>query len=262
MPARYVLGVGNPDGVDGAEAWARSHASVADVPLVRVRVRRTDAVAAHHHHAADYTPAHDLVYLDGPVPEALARFVNADDILVIGTGKTGFIRSRVFGTLSLQIAAEVACSVAVIPEVDLRFRTGVVAGVKDDDLLPAIIRASAEEARARKEPLQLIHSSFAGLVPAPVETRGPILDRAASAAIINGADLRVRTHGTERAPAEALLDASRNASLLIIGAGHPRGAGHALGSVTHDVLVNINAPVLIVRPSPEDHAELGGQRTS
>lgn len=262
MPARYVLGVSNPDALDAAEAWAKSHAAHADVPLVRVHVGRSDADARHYHHTADHTAARDLVYLDGPVPEALARFVGAEDFLVIGTGKTGFIRSRVFGTLSLQIAAEVACNVAVIPEVDLRFRTGVVAGVKDDDLLSAIIRNSADEACARKEPLQLIHSTFAGLVPAPVETRGPILDRAASAAIINGADLRVRTHGTERAPAEALLDASRNASLLVIGAGHPRGAGHALGSVTHDVLVNINAPVLIVRPSPEGDAELGGQRTS
>lgn len=262
MPARYVLGVGNPDGVDNAEVWASSHASVAGVPLVRVHVRRSDPAAAHHPHAADRTAARDLVYLDGPVPEALARFVDADDILVIGTGKTGFIRSRVFGTLSLQIAAEVACTVAVIPEVDLRFRTGVVAGVKDDDLLPVIIQASADEAGARNEPLQLIHSSFAGLVPVPVETRGPVLDRAASAANINGAALRVRTHGTPRPPAEALLDASRNASLLIIGAGHPRGPGHALGSVTHDVLVNINAPVLIVRPSPAGHAGLEGQQTS
>lgn len=262
MPARYVLAVGgsDTDAAASAEAWAVSHASLSRVPLVRVHVGRADVVAARRQHA-DRTAAQDSVLLTGRVPDALARFVGADDILVIGTGKTGFIRSRVFGTLSLQIAAAVTCTVAVVPEVDLRFRSGVVAGVKDDDLVPAIVLAAADEACARREPLQLIQSSFAGLVPVPVATRGSVLDRAASAARANGVT-RVRTHGTARPPAEALLDASRNASLLVIGAGHPRGAGHAFGSVTHDVLVNINAPVLIVRTPLRNHAEPNGPHTA
>ncbi|MFS6528178.1 universal stress protein [Microbacterium aurugineum] len=260
MPTRYVLAVGSSgaSALAGAEAWAESHASFADVPLVRVHVVTPDVVAARRH--PDEAAAHDPVHVTGRVPDALARFVGADDILVIGTGKTGFIRSRVFGTLSLQIVAEVACTVAVIPDVDLRFRSGVVAGVKDDELVPAIVRASGDEARARREPLHLIQSSSVGLVPAPVETQGTALDRAALAARENGV-VRVRTHATARSPAEALLDASRNAALLVIGAGHPRGAGHAIGSVTHDVLVNINAPVLIVRASRMGHAEPDGQRT-
>lgn len=253
MPARYVLGVGDPHAASGADAWTESHASTSAVPVVRVHVGTSDALTARGRSTDDGRPC-DVVRVTGRVPEALARFVTADDILVIGTGKTGFIRSRVFGTLSLQITAEVRCTVAVVPEVDLRFRSGIVAGVKDDDLLPEIVRASADEARARNEPLQVIHSSFAGLVPAPLETGGPVLDRAAvMAKNLNAPGTKARTRATTRPPAEALLDASRNASLLVIGAGHPRGAGHALGSVTHDVLVNINAPVLVVRSSPTGH---------
>lgn len=255
MAARYVLAIGGADPATTASTWAESHAALAGVPLVRVHVSPTTAAepAAHTHEDSEI----HRVLAPGPVPEVLARFVHADDVLVIGTGKTGFIRSRVFGTLSLQIATEVQCAVAVIPQTDLRFRTGIVAGVKDDDLLPAIVRAAAAEGRTRGEPLQLIHSSYDGPVPAPVEIRGPVLERAASQAMSHLSGSKVRTRITGRSPAEALLDASRNASLLVVGAGHPRGAGHALGSVTHDVLVNINAPVLVVRPSLTDRGESG-----
>lgn len=227
-----------------------SHAVQAGVPLVRVHVDESRTDTANRHAPAAATS--DVVHLTGRVPDALARFVRADDVLVIGTGKTGFIRGRVFGTVSLQITAEVECTVAVVPQADLRFRTGIVAGVKDDDLMPAIVRAAWGEARSRNEPMQVIHSSSAALVPVPIETRGPVLDRAA---VLAGVGVDVRTRATSRRPAEALLDGSRNAMLLVIGAGHRRGVGPALGSVTHDVLVNINAPVLIVQPSPLNRAE-------
>ncbi|GAA2948201.1 universal stress protein [Microbacterium luteolum] len=245
MSGRFVVGVGGTDPVDAAEAWAAAHASLSGSRVVRVHVGAPEPGTARS--SAD-TPS-DVVFLSGAVPEALADFVRDEDILVIGTGKTGFIRSRVFGTLSLQIAAEARCGVAVIPRVDLRFRRGIVAGVKDDEVLPAIVHAAADEANAREETLQLIHSSGEGLVPAPIEIGGPVLDRAAAMAVERAPNARLRIRASERPPAEALLDASRNASLLVIGAGHPRGAGHALGAVTHDVLVNINAPVLVVRPT-------------
>ncbi|GAA1243522.1 nucleotide-binding universal stress UspA family protein [Microbacterium phyllosphaerae] len=249
MPARYVLGVGDSDAA-AAGRWAESHARRDGIPLVRVHVGGG---------VTEQTPAHkvgtqemDIVHIGGRVPEALARFVTADDVLVIGTGKTGFIHSRVFGSVSLQIAAEARCSVAVIPMIDLRFRRGIVAGVKDDDLMTAIIRAAAGEASARQEPIELIHSFFSGVIPAMVETRATIAARVAALESLVDAGTRVRTRYTQRPPAEALLDASRNAALLVVGAGHPSGAGHALGAVTHDVLVNIDAPVLVVRRTAAD----------
>ncbi len=48
------------------------------------------------------------------MPEQLARFLPGDDALVISTGKTGFIHSRVFGTMSLRIAAVARCAVVVV----------------------------------------------------------------------------------------------------------------------------------------------------
>jgi nucleotide-binding universal stress UspA family protein len=252
MPARYVLGVGDSDAA-AAGRWAESHARRDGVPMVRVHVGSgiTDETSG----LKVGTKEMDIVYIAGRAPEALARFVTADDILVIGTGKTGFIHSRIFGSVSLQITAEVPCTVAVIPTIDLRFRRGIVAGVKDDDLMPAIIGAAAGEARARQESIELIHSSFSGVIPAVIETRAATAARAAAVESMVDAGTTVRTRSTQRPPAEALLDASRNAALLVVGAGHPRGAGHALGAVTHDVLVNIDAPVLVARRTSSDHLE-------
>lgn len=261
MSGRYVLGVGGADPAEAAHAWAHAHAALSGATVVRVHVGAPESrreSRRDREDAASADTASDLVLPSGPIPAALADFLHPDDVLVIGTGKTGFIRSRVFGTLALQIAAQARCSVAVVPQVDLRFRSGVVAGVKDDDLLPAVVRAAVDEAHARTERVQLIHSSFAGIVPAPVPVGSAVLERATSLAIARRPDAAVRARSSARSPAEALLDASRNASLLVIGAGHPSGPGRALGSVVHDVLVNINAPVLIVRPTSLDRAGSAG----
>lgn len=237
MPTRYVLAVGGTDSAETAREWAAAHAASDGVPLVTVHVDR---------------PGQDLGPLvrDGmttikgeSAPDALARFVADDDVLVIGSGKTGFIHSRVYGTRGLQIAAAVPCSVAVIPEVDLRFRSGVVAGIVDGDDATQVVDAAAGEAASRAEPLLLVHSTFEGLIPGAVETEGPVLARALATATSRWPSLSIRSRTSERRPAEALLDASRNCALLVLGA----SARHALGSVAHDVLINLNAPVLIVR---------------
>jgi hypothetical protein len=60
-------------------------------------------------------------------------------------------------------------------------------------------------------------------------------------------DSPVRTLTTRRPPAEALLDASRNATLLVLGPGAVP-VDTPFASVIHDVLLNINAPVLVARP--------------
>lgn len=246
MTTRYVLAVGGTDPSTTAAQWATAHSEMAGARLVRVHVSSPSGdvnvgQGNDDRERIEVLPA-------GRVPESLARFMRPGDVLVIGAGKTGFIRSRIFGTMSLQIAAASRCTVAVIPQIDLRFRNGVIAGVTDDAILRGVVHAATEEAGSHGKPLQLIHSTFDGLVPAPIETSGPVLARAAALATSIAPDISVRTRVTGRPPAEALLDASRNASLLVIGAGRS-GDGHEVGSLTHDLLININAPLLMVAPS-------------
>ncbi|MFJ2552637.1 universal stress protein [Microbacterium sp. NPDC087591] len=243
MPARYVLGLKGTDAEDAATTWADSRGAEAGVPVVHVHVTAGDDAARDRLNPATRI---DAVLPPGSVAEELARFVDDDDVLVISTGKTGFIHSRVFGTTGLRIAAAVRCPVAVIPQVDLRFRSGIIAGVKNDDLLESVIRVASEEASRTGEPLHLVHSSFSGFVPAPADTRPTAMEQARALMERLAPETTPRTRQSARPPAEALLDASRNAALLVVGAGRGHRSGHGLGSVVQDILLNINAPVIIV----------------
>lgn len=245
VSGRYVIAVGDIAPTVAAREWAAAHAVASHAPLTTVHVDTTHA----DDHAAPpvHTPADDRTVLFGAPPEALAKFVHDGDVLVIGTDKTGFIHARVFGSLGIRIVAAVRSSVAVIPHVDLRFRSGIVAGIDHRDTAALIARIAAAEAAARNEPLQLLHSTFAGR--ARHEGDGQVvLDIAAATAQGSFPSVVVHVRTTARPPAEALLDASRNAALLVLGPGG-KSYRSPIGSVLHDVLVNINSPVLVVRPA-------------
>ena len=242
MPARYIVAVTDSPAAEAARSWAELHAEDNGWPVVAVHV-----TPDRHRERSDSTPVpHEgSVLLHGSIPAALAGFVRDEDVLVIGTDKTGFVHTRVFGSRGLQIVAATPSSVAVIPAVDLRFRSGVVAGIDRPHTAALIARTAAAEATARSETLQLIHSTFAGIIPAEIDANESVLDSAADAARQSWPELTVRTRTTPRPSAEALLDASRTAALLVLGPG--KGDREALGTVLHDVLTNINCPVLIVR---------------
>ena len=246
MPGRYVVAVKGPGHAGAAHTWATDHAAAAGAPLLAVHVVG-EAAPASAARAAEPPPRdRDTATLQGPINPALASFVNEDDVLVLGTDKTGFLHSRVLGVRGLQIASVVSSSVAVIPDVDLRFRSGVVAGIDREGTAAGVAYAAAAEAAALSQPLQLIHSSFTGGSTTGVDAR-TVLTVARSSVERRWPDLAVRTRMTARPPAEALLDASRNATLLVVGPGRAP-VDTPFASVVHDVLININAPVLIARP--------------
>ncbi|WP_164234379.1 universal stress protein [Microbacterium hydrocarbonoxydans] len=237
MFSRLVVAVGSEDGA-AAAAWASAHASWAPAPPIGIHVVTDDSAPAPP--SSPSSPS--KIIRDPDIPQAIAAFVRADDLLVIGTGKTGFIRSRIFGSLGLRIVSAVPCGVAVIPQVDLRFRRGVVAGVGSLSGAGPIVSAAGAEAAARAETLTVLHSSYEGVVPAPVETAAAQLEQLIADLALSRPGIESRARRTTRPPAEALLDASRNAALLVLGTHR----GRPPGPVIHDVLMNINAPVLIV----------------
>lgn len=238
-PARYVFASHGEELAGAARQWAVDHSRISGAQLVTVRVAGEHAPVG-----PPQTADGSTIVLRGRVPEALSEFVRDDDVLVLGTDKTGFIHARVFGSTGIRIAAAVRCSVAVVPESDLRFRSAVVVGVDDAASADSIARIASAEAAERSEPLQLIHSFYDEPRSELPHTIEPMLERAAAAVKQRRPDLEVSMRSTARPPVEALLDASRNAALLVLGShtGRPM-----LGSVAHDVLVNINAPVLLVR---------------
>lgn len=167
------------------------------------------------------------------------------DLLVVGTHKTGFLRGRVLGTRSVVVASAAQCSVVVVPEDNSKHRRGVVVGVAPGDQSHAAIIVGAREAQRRHEELFLIHATTERGAP---EIGRELLAHAASLAATVAPELTTHRRLAHRRRSDVLLDASRTASLLVIGESRTDGdrAGF-LGTVTHEVILNLNSPVMIAR---------------
>ncbi len=285
MVERYVVAIDGSAPSEAALEWAIKRAVREPAPVVlatvhddefgamgrevedieaRQSARLVSEVAAR---VRRRLPAADIsvAVLEGSVPWALARYVRPSDLLVIGTHKSGFLHGRVLGSRSVQIAAAAPCGVAVVPLADLRFRTGVVAGIDRMQTAGALGAIAAREATARGQELLLLQS-----VPVPPEGTTVARDRLALAHAVAAAKaacpaLVIRSRVTHRPAADALLDAARDKALLLLGPGSSDAARTPIGSVLHEVLLNVNAPVLVARPlavreleavASHDHATL------
>jgi len=251
MERRLVVGVDGSDAADAALRWAseRAHSTGAALHLVLVGLDADVSASAPDlllERAGTTRTRNPQLRLTaelvrGPFPEALLAATEEDDLLVIGTGKSGFIHGRVYGSRPLQTAALATCDLVVVPRVDLRFRTGVVGGIAEPDSAEAIAEAAADEAELRGEALLLL-TAFDGR---DRDGGRQTLDAAQRAAAARSG-VSVRVVRSPRRPSEALLDATRNASLLVLGPGTARRRHPRLGSVAHDVLMNANAPILLL----------------
>lgn len=258
MYSRYVVGVDGSPPSRAAVEWASVRALRDGGQIVLAHVDEPEAgmmgrdfavperregeelLATTAEHLAGRGVDVTTTLLTGPVSWSLAQAAEPSDLLVVGTHKTGFLHGRVLGSRSVQIVAAARCSVAVIPDGDMRFRRGVVAGVDGDDDGIEIARAAAAEAAARGEELSVIHAG-----PSHGDARDLHLSDAVAAVRTAFPTLVLRTRESRRGPAEALLDASRDKALLVIGPGNAERS--PIGSVLHDVLLNLNAPALIAR---------------
>jgi nucleotide-binding universal stress UspA family protein len=179
------------------------------------------------------------------------------DLVVIGTHKTGFLHGRAFGSRGLQLAATAWCPVAVIPEGSTTERHGIVAGIDDSDAGRSAVRFAAAEAHRVHEELILLRAWTSGVRGSGADAEA-IEQRARDTLATLGSDavalahgagdgMLVRTRTLRRPAAEALVDAGMTAELLVIGSSRRHGAQmSALGPVSHDVLLNIAGPTLVV----------------
>jgi nucleotide-binding universal stress UspA family protein len=258
--SRYVVGVDGSSPSRAAADWAIARARIDTTPVVLAHVEEPEGGLMGPDFARDELRAGaaalgeladayeqtgvvvDTRLLDGPVATALGEFAEADDLLVIGTHKTGFLHGRVLGSRSVRIAAAARASVAVIPDVDARFRHGVVVGVDDAPDSVSIALQAANEAAERGERLSMVRSLAAG------DPGRSLRDSDAVAAVrAEFPQLELQMRESRRPAAEALLDAARDKALLVVGPGQADHAGLVIGTVLHDLLLNVNSPVLVAR---------------
>lgn len=190
------------------------------------------------------------------------------ELVVVGTHKTGFLHGRAFGSRSLQLAASAHSPVAVIPEAFSSAGRGVVVGIDDSSASHAAVAFGADEAERTDQELVLVrawklpdlHGDHTRAVSAAEAKQQASADRLMMDAVqtihATHPALIVRCRSMRRAAAEALVDASTTANLLVIGSSRRHGIEqNALGSVSHDVLLNLSTPTLIVHG--DDQSGLG-----
>jgi len=257
VSSRSIVGFDGSEPSKAALAWALgrgdpvliAHVADAEAGLIgpdyarEIEARGADLVARALDDVTRRFPDADVdaVVLEGPVAWALAQVAQPGDTLVIGTHKTGFLHGRVLGSRSVEVAMLAPCDVMVVPTIDLRFRSGVVAGIAAGAGLRAVVEAAARAAADRGEELLLLHSAD----DRTASGERAVVAEALALARDCAPDIVIRTRTSNRHTAELLLDASRGRALLVLGSGTGDRARSPIGSVLHDVLLNMTAPVLV-----------------
>ncbi|MFF4603152.1 universal stress protein [Streptomyces sp. NPDC001339] len=132
----------------------------------------------------------------------------------------------------------------------------VVVGLDGTDISVPAVRWGAAEAAARDLPLHLLHSHVSQPLNVPT-AKEPTTRKRAGAEVLGAAEamalqlhpgIAVTTEQVSVQAADALVDRSRQASMMVLGSrGHGAIAGFLLGSVSLHVLGRAECPVVTVR---------------
>ncbi|MEU7281769.1 universal stress protein [Streptomyces sp. NPDC045431] len=210
-------------------------------------------------------------------------------MIVIGHRGSGGFPRLPLGSVSWQVATHSECPVIVVRPGEAgdagdagdagRSRESgglggprenrVVVGVATDEVSLAALDLAYEEAELRGARLELVHGAYhPGMVPTgPVGMVPPdfsVMDDGAEAFLRKEIELRRDRHpGVEvdvridhTRPASLLVEAARDASLLVVGTRGRTGLRRLLlGSVSAEVLHTASCPVLVVPTATEDAAD-------
>lgn len=267
-------------GVDGSDAslhaldWAAAHAGTAQ--LVLVHVERDRENGSEYLSATSKRSGNRVRLIDeaerirtghpgmhvvtstetGSVVDALGRFLRRGTIVVVGRDAERAGRWSAGVRLAGSHDGGV---VAVIPAESGQAELGVVAGIDGSVLGREVIRVAASLARASDEPLTLLHAWAA-----PAVWEADLTEYAEefaeyeqmhrevlAAALETGAEEGAIPHAmfVHGHPADELVEAASRAAAVVVGSHSGSAvARFLLGSVSHEVLLRANVPVLIVLP--------------
>ncbi|MFF4650761.1 universal stress protein [Streptomyces sp. NPDC001380] len=202
---------------------------------------------------------------DGPPVDALLAEGRRASLLVVGTRGFGAFGELLVGSTGTALAAQAVCPVVVVPAPRPENVPGgpVVVGVDGSACSQAAVALAFGEASLRGAPLTAVHAwreSLRGLAEGAADRErgaqgeeaehGMLLSEALAGSRGRYPDVEVDGGAVRGHPVRALLEASRGASLLVVGA---RGAGGyegmPLGSVAQGVLHHANCPVCVVPPA-------------
>jgi nucleotide-binding universal stress UspA family protein len=184
-------------------------------------------------------------------------------LVVLGDRGLGGLAGLVLGSVAVGLAARAACPVVVVRGDRTGAEGPVVVGVDGSPTSEAALAFAFDAAATREAPLIAVHAwwptAFEDVVDPMVgwdavagEEDAALAERLAGW-VQKYPDVAVRRVAVRSAPTRALVDASQEAQLVVVGSrGRGNATGLLLGSVSHGVLHGSHCPVAIVRPDTLD----------
>ncbi|MFC9590535.1 universal stress protein [Streptomyces sp. NPDC056944] len=285
-PGRVVVGVDGSPSAGTAVRWAAAEAALrgstlflvhaagtgtqapllSQAEIVRSRQagrelldRTAEAITARH---PELTVVTELT--DGGAPDGLRRAAALTGTIVVGHRGLGGFSSLLLGSVGLEVAAGATTPVVVVRGTAEPVEAGVVLAAVRDEADVGCARVAAREALMRKVPLRLLHIWSDGVSArsrAALHNGGEeiardhvrVLSSVSDRVREEFPDLPVYAEGQkDRSVPGALVDASHQADLLVMGGRRPPGhLGPTLGRTTLSLLQHAHCPVeLIPRQGP------------
>lgn len=188
------------------------------------------------------------------------------DLLVVGSYRKDLYERLTTSAVSVRVAAAATVPVAVVPDLPVTHRSGVVVGIDGTETSVDLLEVAMAEAARIDEPVHVVSAwtlppltqpdfgTDSDLYAALEErTRESVAESVAEVASKRGVDapvVKIDTTVVLDAPAAALITAAKDAALLVVGSHGRRGLSRfLLGSVSHDVLIHAPCPLLVLRVS-------------
>ena len=196
---------------------------------------------------------------------ALMEAARGADLLVVGArGRGGFAGLRL-GSVSQACVQHAPCPVAVVPHPPASPPHGrIIVGVDGSEAAEHVLRWAADEAERWGATLMVVNAWAAprALTPfdAGVTFDVTALEEAGRSDLVARVDVVRQEMGDEApvmevrlvgaSPAHALIEAAKDADLLVVGhRGRGGFAGLLLGSVSQQAVHHASCPVVVVRPT-------------
>lgn len=212
----------------------------------------------------------------GAVVRTIVEHGARSRLVVVAGEDTGRLERLVTGQVRNGVAARVHAPVVCVPagwSVDAGRRDLVVVGVDDPEPDPALVRAALAAGAERGCSVRFVHAWwFTEPLDDTVFTRRRArewsllmehsLERALERVGDRPEDVRVEVRAMHQRPADALVEQSRGARLLVLGRRDPRlPFGSHLGPVVRALLRRAECPVMVVEATSHAMSEEPHDRT-
>ena len=179
----------------------------------------------------------------GALVPALVPLAPDATMLVLGSRGHGKAGQTFVGSTSRRAAGQATCPVVVVREPANAASARVVVGVDGSPGSDAALDFACRQAALTHQRVLVLHGNGAEGDAAP-----PDVADAVARAREGHPDVPLETESTGRPAAQALVDASADAALVVVGSRGLRPyEGKQLGSVSHDVLGRAGCSVAVVR---------------